>query len=565
MATQPTSDVHIQVETQASWTPMVVIGMAQILMVFNISSLQVSIDGIVSSFNAPATAIGTAIVTYSLVVAGFILLGAKLGRIYGSRRVFQVTIALFGVAMALMALSRGVVMMIAAQALAGVAAAALVPTLVVLVADNYQGSQQEKALGWLGGAQAMGIVLAFLVAGAFSTWFGWRITFGLLVLLAGVIFQLSNKLSPVKGQSGIVIDKFGVLLAASAVFLISIGANNLVEWGVLLAGPKAPFNILDMSPAPIMIVCGIFLIQAFFDWSNRRQKSGQRPLVALEVLDSPKERCAIYSMFIIGALGSAITFLVPLYIQIVQGRSGFQTAVAVIPFSLASFLAAVLIVRLFDRLSPRRIARYAFLVVTLGVGLLGAVIRNEWGNVMVVVGMFLTGLGEGALITLLFNVLVSASPKEMAGDVGSLRGTTNNLAAGVGTAMAGALLVSVLGTSVHRQLVHNPVIPNALKMEMNLDSVPFISNGELRERLGRTVATPNQVAEAVRVNTEARLLALKISFFALAGISLMAFFPAGGLPGKVRSDVPEPSDTRKKLRLIDEEGTPTTDDSSAVT
>ena len=126
---------------------MVIIALAQILMVFNIASMQVSIEAIVSTFNAPATAVGTAIVTYSLVVAGLIMLGAKMGNIFGSRRLFRIMIALFGAAMALMTFSQGTIMMIAAQALAGVAAAALVPTLVVLVADNYRGLQQEKALG----------------------------------------------------------------------------------------------------------------------------------------------------------------------------------------------------------------------------------------------------------------------------------------------------------------------------------------------------------------------------------------------------------------------------------
>ena len=58
-------------------------------------------------------------------------------------------------------------------------------------------------------------------------------------------------------------------------------------------------------------------------------------------------------------------------------------------------------------------------------------------------GLVLFGIGQGSLVTLLFNVLVTASPKELAGDVGSLRGTTNNLAAAVGTAVAGALLVGL--------------------------------------------------------------------------------------------------------------------------
>lgn len=554
MATQPISDIHAKAEPQASWLPMVVIALAQILMVFNISSLQVSIEGIVSSFKTPATTVGTAIVTYSLVVAGFIMLGARAGQMFGSRRVFRGMILLFGIAMALMAVSPSAIFMIAAQVLAGAAAAALVPTLVVLVADNYRGSQQEKALGWLGGAQAMGIVLAFLIAGALSTWIGWRYTFGFLVLLAGVIYQLSAKLHPVKGRARVNLDWIGVVLAALAVLLISLGANNITDWGFLLAGPRAPFSIVDMSPAPIMIVCGIFLGQGFFAWSRKRRAAGETSLIALEVVDTPKERSAVLSIFIIGALGSATTFLVPLYIQIVQGRTGMQTAAAVIPFSLASFAAAVLVIRLYGRMSPRRIARYAFIVVAAGVGLLGVVIRNDWSTFMVIVSMVLAGLGEGSLVTLLFNVLVTASPKELAGDVGSLRGTTNNLAAGVGTALAGALVVGVLGSGVHRALVHNPIIPNELKMEMNLDNVPFTSNSQLRNFLANTGATPEQVQEAEHINTEVRLVALKLSFFTLAGLALLAFFPAGGLPDYIRGELPgsnsESSRQSKKMPVV---------------
>jgi MFS family permease len=523
---------------QASWTPMVVIAMAQIMLIFNVSTLQVSIDGIASSFNASATTVGTAIVTYALVVAGFILLGARVAQIFGSRRVFRASVALFGIGMTIMALSPGVITMIVAQVVAGTAAAALVPTLVVLITDNYKGSQQEKALGWLGGAPAMGIVLAFLIAGSLATWVGWRFMFGLLVALAAGVHRLGAKLNPVSSESGVSIDWVGAALAALAILFISVGSDNLTAWGVLQARPATPFSLLDISPAPLLILGGIFLGQAFITWSRKRKARGGTPLVALEVLDTPKERSALFSIFIISALASATTFLIPLYIQVVQGGSSFQTAIAVIPFSAASFAAAVLVVRLYDRVSPGRIARNAFLVVAAGLALLGAVIRNDWSNTMVMVSMAVVGLGEGALVTLLFNVLVSASPKELAGDVGSARGATNNLATAVGTALAGALIVSLLTSGVHKNLVHNARIPVELKAQFDLDSVPFISNDQLRQTLERTTASPEQIDEAVRINVDARLLALKLTFFAFAGFALLAFFPAGSLPNHVRVEVP---------------------------
>jgi hypothetical protein len=70
-------------EPRASWLPLVIIAMAQIFMIFNVSTLQVSIDGIASSFNASATAVGSAIVAYALVVAAFILLGARIAQMLG--------------------------------------------------------------------------------------------------------------------------------------------------------------------------------------------------------------------------------------------------------------------------------------------------------------------------------------------------------------------------------------------------------------------------------------------------------------------------------------------------
>jgi hypothetical protein len=84
MATQPTSDLHVERHPQASWLPMVIIAMAQILMIFNISSLQVSIEGIVASFSTLASTMGTAIVTHSVAAGCQSRPSRHLGCIYRS-------------------------------------------------------------------------------------------------------------------------------------------------------------------------------------------------------------------------------------------------------------------------------------------------------------------------------------------------------------------------------------------------------------------------------------------------------------------------------------------------
>ena len=335
--TEVRSTSSLEPALQTSWLPMLVIAMAQILLSFNVNALRVSIGGIVSSFGASPSVVGTAIVTHLLFIAALVMLGAKIGALWGPRPVFQAAVLLFGVAMFITMLSPNATMMIAAQGLAGMAAAALVPTLVVLIAANYQGRRQAQAIGWLGASEAMGGVLAFLIAGFLGTWIGWRYSFGVLGVLAAGVLLLSKRLSPVEGRRDLRIDAVGVALAALAIILISVGFDSANRWGLLLAAPGALFSLLGLSPAPVMIILGIVLGQAFFTWSNKRRTARKTPLVALEVIETPQQRSALFLMFMIVALGSAVSFLIPLYIEIVQGLNSLRAALAIIPYSLAIF------------------------------------------------------------------------------------------------------------------------------------------------------------------------------------------------------------------------------------
>jgi hypothetical protein len=171
---------------------------------------------------------------------------------------------------------------------------------------------------------------------------------------------------------------------------------------------------------------------------------------------------------------------------------------------------------------------------------LAFVIRNDWNEWPVLLGLIMFGIGQGSLVTLLFNVLVTSSPKELAGDVGSLRGTTQNLASAVGTATIGALLVGLLSMIALGSIAASPKLTPELQAQVDLDSINFISNDRLQTVLSGTTATPAQVAEAVRVNTEARQRALKIGLLIMAGLALLSIIPAGRLPNYRPGELPDP-------------------------
>jgi MFS family permease len=540
MTTQPdptaASAVGDKRAARAPWLPLIVIVLAQLQMAINVSALPVSLGPISEDLDAPATAAATALLIYSLFVAAFVMLGAKIGKLAGERRVLQAGVVAHGVAMGLMATSTDTSMMNTAQAIAGVAAAALVPTLVVLIAADYHGRQQEMALGVLAGIPAVASAFTFVIAGFLATALSWRYSYGLVVVLAVVVLVLSYRLTPIARQPSIRIDLVGVVLSAAAIALILFGLRNLQTWGPLVAEADAPFSLLRLSPAPMFILVGIVLCQAFFAWSHRRVADNKQPLLAMEVLESREEKSAVIAFLVAGSLGLAVGFLIPLYVQIVQGRTPLVSAVAILPYSVAIAAAGVLSVRLYDRFSPRSLGVASFILIAIGLVVVAFTLGSDWSSVAVIPGLLLVGVGEGTLLSLLFNVLVSASPKRLAGDVGALRGVANNVSNALGAALAGVVAVGLLGVFLASAFSRSD-LPPQLKTQARSDNVDFVTNDDLRTVLGATSATPEQVNEAVAINEDAGLRALRASFLIIGGISLLSIFPASRLPKYVPGEL----------------------------
>ncbi|MGK3948216.1 MFS transporter [Microbacterium sp. K2] len=527
--------------TKTSWMPLVSLFLAQVLMSFNVAALPISLGGMVSEFGVPPTVASTTIVMYGLAVAALVMTGAKLGQRIGWVLIFRIVIGLFAASAVLMIVSPSVGWAIAGQAVAGAAAAIIVPSIVALIAENYRGPQQATAIGAIGSARAISGVTAFLIGGTLGTLVGWRPMFFIVFGIAVVVFAFSFTLRGDRGDASIRIDLVASLLIGGAIVLLTLGFNNLNGWGAVAATEAAPFSILGLSPAPVFVVVGIVLGQCFFVWTRKRMAEGKVPLIDLSILDSSKERAAVYAMFIVVALEACVNFTIPLYIQIVQGRTPFDTSLAMMPFNLTVFITATLVVRFYKRYPPRVIGVFGFILTTVALVWLSFVVNNNWETLPTILGLVVFGIGQGALVTLVFNVLVTSAPAELAGDVGSLRGTTQNLASAVGTALAGALLVSLLGLSIGRAVVEHPELPPSLVAQVDMDNLNFVSNDDLRAALEQTDATPAQIDAAVAVNEESRLGTLRLGLLLLAGLSAVAILPASRLPKYKPDEIPDPS------------------------
>ena len=529
-------------EERRSWAPMIGLFLAQVLMSFNVAALPISLGGMVEDFGVPPTVASSTIVVYGLAVAALVMTGAKLGQRIGCVLIFRIVLIVFAASSLLMIFSRTVAWVITGQLLAGAAAAIIVPALVALIAENYRGAQQAAAVGSLGSARAFSGMSAFLIGGTLGTFVGWRPIFFITLGLAVIVFALTFTLKSDKGDASIRIDLVASALIGAAVVLLTLGFNNLNGWGIIRAEDGAPFSIAGLSPAPVFIVVGVVLGQLFFVWTKRRKAAGKVPLVDISVLGRPSERAAVYAMFVIVAMEAAVNFTVPTYIQVVQGRTPFDTSLAMLPFNLTVFVTATLIVRFYKRYSPRTIALFSFGLTTAALVWLAFVVTNNWETLPTILGLIVFGIGQGALVTLVFNVLVTAAPKHLAGDVGSIRGTAQNLASAVGTAVMGALLVTVLSAGLASAADDHPDLPPELVDQVDLDNANFVSNDELRDVLAGTTATPEQVEHAVELNSQQRLRTLKLGFLILAGISLIAAVPASRLPKYRPDEIPAPAE-----------------------
>jgi MFS family permease len=527
---------------KASWFPLVIVMMCQIQVSFN--AFNVSIEGIVADLGIPATSVGLALTTGTFAMAGFVLLGARLGAKIGPRNALHVGMIGPTVAAITISLTSQGWMLFAVQAFSGATMALAAPALTVAIAANYQGKQQAQAIGFLASAIPLAQVVSLLLAGALASSVGWRWSFVLLSVIGVVNLLLISRLAPIAPHPEVQIDWRGAALSSTGIILLSAAFSFLNSWGFFQASEQAPFDISGLSPVPFLLIIGIVLIHAFFRSTRRRMDAGQPVLFSLDVLRSTKERSIVACMALMLFIGTAVSFLLPLYMQVVQGLSGFQTSLSIVPYTLSIFVANTQVSRLYDRFSPTSITRVSFGVVFLALTLLSFTIRNDWSQAAVVVGLVTMGLAQGCIVALVFNKLLMSNPKELAGDVGAFRGLTHNISGSVGIAVGTAIAVSLLGGIVIRDAVASPAFSPELIEQINFDNTDFITTDRLEVVLEERGATPAEAEVAVEIYEDARLRALRTTLMFLAALALLGLVPAGKMP-----DFREPNLTEE-----DEEG-----------
>ena len=303
-------------------------------------------------------------------------------------------------------------------------------------------------------------------------------------------------------------------------------------WGFVNPKPGAP-EWLGLSPVIWLVLAGGLVLMLFFGWERRRIASGQAALVDPAMLRIPQLRGGLTAFFFQYLLQAGVFFTIPLFLSVALGLSAIETGVRVLPLSITLLIAAVGVPRVFPDASPRRIVRFGFLMLFAGIVVLVAALDAGAGPEIVTWPMLLAGLGIGALASQLGSVTVSSVPDEQSGEVGGLQNTVTNLGASIGTALAGAVLISVLTSSFLTGIESNPDVPEDLSSQAQVElagGVPFISDADLEKALS-DAGVPSDTAQAiVDENADARIAGLQSALAVLAVIALFALFFGRAIP-----------------------------------
>ncbi|MEU9864027.1 MFS transporter [Streptomyces sp. NPDC047971] len=374
---------------------------------------------------------------YGLSYAVLLVLGGRLGDLFGRRRLFLVGMAAFGLTSLACGLAPDAWTLVGARVAQGAAAALMLPQVLATIHSSTTGARRAKALslyGATGGlAMVAGQILGGILVAADLAGSGWRAIFlvNVPVAVAGLLLAVRT-VPETRSQGPAPVDVPGTLLL-----------------GLALLTLLAPLTEGRASGWPLWtwISLGIFPFAAAAFWrvELRADRRGRTPLVPPSLLGlvSLRRGLALVVPFSIGFGG--FMFVIAVALQQGLGLGAVISGLALVPMAVAFFGASLAGPRLVRRWGTR-IVTVGGLLQALGIGLLALAAWRSWPDLSawsLLPGMAVAGLGQGLQQPVLFRVVLSDVPAERAGVGSGVLVTAQQSALALGVATLGSLFLSL--------------------------------------------------------------------------------------------------------------------------
>jgi MFS family permease len=312
----------------------------------------------------------------------------------------------------------------------------------------------------------------------------------------------------------------------------------------MVIGGVTVFHEGGLSPVPVFVVIGVAVLALFVAWENRRIRTGKEPLIRPALLKLRAIRVGVSEMALLFLVQAGVMFVIPVYSQVSLEYNALQSGLVMLPLSLAVIVASVLVTRLLTRFSPRAITRAGFVALALGCFWAASAITPNLFELRLSPGLILVGFGIGLIMAVVQNLVLSVARPKTLGEVAGLARSLSYLGSSFGTAVAGAVLISVLIGTATTLTQQSTVLTDAQKSQVMTaldEDVQAVSDTQVKAALSG--APPEVQDEVVLINAASRDSGLRASMVLLGIVSLIAIVLSFRLPGTgVPPDPPDPED-----------------------
>ena len=331
---------------------LVLISVAQLMVVLDSTIANIALPYIRTDLSFTQANLSWVVTGYALAFGGFLLLGGRLGDLYGRRRIFMLGVSVFAVASLLGGLAQSEPMLLASRGLQGIGAAIASPTALALITTTFPaGPQRNRAFSvyaaMSGVGAAVGLILGGWLTGMEPSWFGhdfsgWRLTFlinvpiGLAAAVAAPYLLGESEKHP--GE----LDLPGALTGTLGLVSIVYG---LTHAGQPQYGWSDPWTIAALAVGAALLALFIVI-----------ERHVAHPLLPFRILANRNRGTAYAVMMLVPAAMFAMFFFLSLFVQNVMGYSPLKTGFAFLPFSFGIVFAATLASKLIARVDPRWLA-----------------------------------------------------------------------------------------------------------------------------------------------------------------------------------------------------------------
>jgi MFS family permease len=194
----------------------------------------------------------------------------------------------------------------------------------------------------------------------------------------------------------------------------------------------------------ILLAVGALILAGFFAWIRSRERAGKEALLSTSLFRNRTSNLALVTQNVQWAMLMGTSFVVSAYLQVVRHYNAIQTGVIFTAATVGILLSSLAAGRLAKRFQQRSLILVGFVTTIFGVVLLLALVKGNPGAWYFAPGLFFIGVGLGVMLTPSVNVVQSAFPENLQGEISGLSRSVSNLGSSIGTAIAGTILVAGL-------------------------------------------------------------------------------------------------------------------------